>query len=67
MFLSDINYYFPRKKSPEFKNKGTVTSLVVQWLKLHADNAGHTSSIPSLGTKIPYASWYSQKNKKLFS
>ena len=40
------------------------TSLTVQWLRLHAFNAGHLGSIPGSGTKIPYAIWCSQKKKK---
>ena len=31
------------------------TSLVVQWLGLHASNAGGAGSIPGPGTKIPHA------------
>ena len=31
------------------------TSLVVQWLRLHASNAGGEGSIPGLGTEIPHA------------
>ena len=30
-------------------------SLVVQWLRLWASNAGGTSSVPVWGTKIPHA------------
>ena len=30
-------------------------SLVVQWLRLCASNAGDVGSIPAGGTKIPYA------------
>jgi len=32
-----------------------MTSLVVQWLRLHASNAGDAGSIPGQGTKILYA------------
>ena len=32
-----------------------MTSLVVQWLRLHASNAGNAGSIPGQGTKILYA------------
>ena len=39
-------------------------SLVVQWLRLHTFNAGATGSIPSRGTKVPHASWHSQKIKR---
>ena len=31
------------------------TSLVVQWLGLHASTAGGQGSIPGWGTKIPHA------------
>ena len=30
------------------------TSLVVQWLRLHASNAEGVGSIPGVGTKIPH-------------
>ena len=45
------------------------TSLVVQWLRLHAPNTGGLGSIPGQGTKIPHASTkpqHSQINKKNF-
>ena len=41
------------------------TSLVAEWLGLHAPNAGCLGSIPGQGTKIPYATTktrYSQIN-----
>lgn len=31
------------------------TSLVVQWFRFPASNAGDASSIPGRGTRIPYA------------
>ena len=37
---------------------------MVQWLRLHAPNAGDMSSIPGYGTKIPYASQLGQKKGK---
>ena len=40
------------------------TSLAVQWLRLHAPNAGDTGLIPGRGTKMPHAAWRSQKKKK---
>ena len=40
------------------------TSLVVQWLRLHASIAGGTGSIPGRGTKILHAMWYGQKKKR---
>ena len=36
-------------------------SLVVQWLRLCGSTAGGTGSIPGQGTKIPPATWCSQK------
>ena len=33
------------------RNSGTGTSLVVQWVKLHAPNAGGPGSIPGQGTR----------------
>ena len=38
------------------------TSLVAQWLGLHASNAGGMDRIPGPGTKIPRATWHGQKN-----
>ena len=50
---------------PKFKNSYNLrTSLVVQWLRLHAATAGGMSSIPGLGTKIPRATCHSTKKKK---
>ena len=40
------------------------TSLVVQWLRLHASTSGSTGSIPSQETKILHAPWCCQKKKK---
>ena len=37
------------------------TSLVIQWLRLHTDNAESTGWIPGEGTKILHAFWHSQK------
>ena len=37
---------------------------MVQWLILHASTAGDMSPIPVQKTKIPHASWHSQKKKK---
>ena len=38
------------------------TSLVVQWLRLHASIARGEGSIPGPGTKIPHTLGHSQKN-----
>ena len=35
---------------------------MVQWLRLHASNAGAPGSIPGWGTKIPQAMWHGQRN-----
>ena len=42
------------------------TSLVVQWLGLHASTSGGTDSIPGWGTKILSAVQCGQKKKKDF-
>ena len=36
---------------------------MVQWLRLHASNAGHVGSIPGQGTKIPHAMKPGKKKK----
>ena len=38
-----------------YKDKGVGTSLMVQWLRLHASNPGGTDLIPGQETKIPHA------------
>ena len=40
------------------------TSLAVQWLRLHASDAGGAGSIPGQGTKIPHAARRGQKKKE---
>ena len=40
-----------KSERPEFKKSKAGTSLVVQWLRLHAPNAGGPGSIPSQGTR----------------
>ena len=40
------------------------TSLAVQWLGLCASIARGTGSNPGQGTKIPQATWHSQKKKR---
>ena len=52
---------------PTCEHQGTEmfrTSLVIQWLRLWAPNAGGLGSIPGQGTKIPWAIWHSQKKKE---
>ena len=46
------------------KNKMLGTSLEIQWLRLCTSTAGGTGSIPDGGTKIPYAAWHGQGEKK---
>ena len=45
--------------------KGGGTSLVVEWLRLCAANAGGMGLNPGQGTKIPQATWCSQKKRRL--
>ena len=52
----------PHKPSGKFESKlQRGTSLVVQWLRLHASTAGGTGSIPVQGTKIQHTEQCSQK------
>ena len=59
-------YWSPSIKFPHCcfyklsKNLKTGTSLVVQWLRLHASTAGGMGSIPGWRTKIPHVTWGSQ-------
>ena len=46
-------------------NRALGTSLVVQWLKCCASNAGGMGLIPGQGTKIPYAMLCSQINQSI--
>ena len=46
------------------KKKKLGTSLVVQWLRLHASNAGGAGSLPGWGTKIPHAPQHGSAKKK---
>ena len=54
---------FLKQKSGIFK--GLRTSLAVQWFRICTSTAGGMGSIPGQGTKIPNATWYSQKNLSL--
>ena len=63
--ISQLVYYMNRKKErilpgPWIPNCIKIcvilrTSLVVQWLRLHAPNAGDLGSIPGQGTRFPHA------------
>ena len=46
------------------KRENLGTSLVVQWLRLHAPNAGGTGLIPCRGTKIPHAQGTAKEKEK---
>ena len=48
----------------ESRTQGQMTSLVVQWLRLCASNAGGMGLIPGQGTKIPHTRQLGQKGKK---
>ena len=50
-----------------FRNLDLGTSLVVQWLRLRASNAGDKGSVLGLETKIPHAAWRGQKRKRNLS
>ena len=47
-----------------FIKRKNRSSVVVQWLRLHASTVGDTSSIPGPRTKIPQAAQCSQKQKR---
>lgn len=47
------------------KNTRSRTALVVQWLKLHAFNAGSTGSIPDWGTEISHMPCGKKKNRNM--
>ena len=46
---------FPFSMAEGSLKESLMTSLVVQWLRLCASNAGDSSSIYCGGTKIPHA------------
>ena len=54
---------FPLDKE-DTKESSLVTSLVVQWLRFPAPNAGGMGSIHGRGTKIPHSARSGQKKKK---
>ena len=53
-FLSSASMSLILCRVRHIKNKVDGTSLVVQWLRLHAPNAGGLGLIPGRGTKIPH-------------
>ena len=38
---------------------------MIQWLRLHASNAGGMDLIPAWGTKILHATWHGQNKKNV--
>ena len=64
-------YWSPSIKFPHCcfyklsKNLKTGTSLVIQWLRLHASTAGGMASVPGWRTKIPHVTWGSQKKSMI--
>ena len=58
LLLKSFGNYWPKR----IRYLGT--SLVVQWLRLHASNARGEHSIPVRRTKIPHAVQHSQENLK---
>ena len=40
---------------------------MVQWLRLHALNAGGTGLVPGGGTEIPHVTWCGQKKNFFFN
>ena len=57
-------YICTEKKNREevYLNVSNGTFLVVQWLRLHASNAGGAGSIPGRGAKSQHAARHGQKN-----
>ena len=52
-------------KIATLKNVKEKNSLVIQRLRQSTSTTGGTGSIPGCGTKIPCATWHSQKILKL--
>ena len=48
-------------KKKYLQNATLGTFQVIQWLSLHAFNAGGMGLIPGWGNKIPHATWPSKK------
>ena len=62
--LSILRALTPPSEAESVKTNEQGISPVVQWLRLHASNAGGMGSIPGQGTKIPHASQCGQIEKK---
>ena len=61
--LSRVSPSYQLGSGELYWNPSSGTSLVVQWLRPHASNAGGMSSVPGRGTKIPYTVRCGQKKK----
>ena len=62
--LSILRALTPPSEAESVKTNEQGISPVVQWLRLHASNAGGMGSIPGQGTKIPHIVWLGEKSKK---
>ena len=63
--VTNTDSHEERFLSHSFSRVSLRTSLVVQWLRLCASNAGYAGLIPGQGTKIPHAVWQKKKKKLL--
>ena len=63
--LSKNCYWFLEAFFHVRKWKKGQTSLVVQWLGLHASTTGDGGSVPDLGTKILHAVWCGQNKTNI--
>ena len=61
-----MNLFTNRNRLTDTENKLMETFLVVQWLRLHAPNAGGTGLIPGLGKLRSHKLSGMAKKKKLF-
>ena len=59
-----IDHSTPKIRFKLLKNLDLRDFSAVQWLRLHAPDAGGAGSIPGWETKIPHAAWRSQTNKQ---
>ena len=64
MLLLLLKLFVHRKNIERIYTK-IGTSLVVQWLRLCASNAGGTGLIPGWGTKIPHAAGCAPPKKSI--
>ena len=62
--LSILRALTPPSEAESVKTNEQGISPVVQWLRLHASNAGGMGSSPRQGTNIPHASQHGQKLNK---